>query len=617
MRKAAAFITITIPRAENQVRTQAISLPRASRQPNALAGLQQGLETASNTINQIAAKEAAEQDASRIKKASTDYELARNRFLYGSTDEQGNQIPGLMNTVGEAAVNPEDGITLDRKLRDWHKEYKEKVMPTLGNERQRTMLAEQIDGSYPSAEAAVMKHEYTQGQAVKLGNAKASTEIATDNAIALGTNPAADPTLYADAQKKIREAVEVQALLEGYGPKSEYAKNLLDTKMSKLHTNIIITKISRDDDQGALEYFNEHQAEITDPEMKRQIGATIKTIEIRVAGKGIAESAWNDMKPEDVNGYIDLAGMREKIRSGKESDEVKEIAIKRAEELASEYQQAKRLKQEEVSNRIYGMPGQGSTYDQVIKKIDLNTDIDNVAKESLRTWADSKFKIGEQRTEKKGEEKIQQALDRIVKLQAFQERYLAGDYGILTPDAVSKMVGDFGEFTDNAITFTQKVNANLETAKVTDADLKDFIYVLGQNDQYKDLVPNLDKPSPEDKAKFAMLQGKVMQIMVDSQKAEGPGKGKTLKAATLEALTAVKTDNHSGFLWLGSTTDPYYLVGTDLASGKAKGDPSTWSREAQDNYLTARWKLLPSNNGKTLTPQELEKMRSLLLKSGE
>lgn len=608
MRRAAAFITITVQRAENRVRTQRISPPRASRQPDQLSGLAQGLSSAARTIGQVAARETAEQDASRIKKANSDYESERNKFFYGSTDDQGNAIPGLMHTVGEQAVNPEDGIPLDKKFEDWQIKYKENVLPQFGNDRQREMFSAGIDASYPSAQAAVSKHEFRQGQVVKIGNANAATETATETAIALGSNSAADPVLYQQSLDKVTEAVQVQAMLNGFGPESEYAQELLSEKMSKLHSNIIVAKVSSDDDKGAIAYYDEHSAAITDPREKRIIGEKITKIKTRVEGKDIAAGVWEEHRPEDVNEMVNLDAMREEIRTGKGSDEVKDIAVKRAEELTQHYLQQTRAKQGEVSNQIYGMATDGKTYDQVIKSIDLNSDIDNVAKDNLRNWADSKYQISTKRAERKN----QQSLDQLANMMDFQTEYLRGDYGTLTPQQIATKAGDLGQFTDNAMNFVKNVNDNLGTAKATDAEMKDLIYTLSQNEQYEDLLPNLSKPTDEDKAKFVLLQQAVIDIKARSK--DAPGAGKSTQAALLEAITKVRTDNG----WIYDTYDPAYLIGTQNASAFARGDdPTKWTQEAQENFIRTKWGQKPSNNGKTLDAATLEAYRQTLLKAGE
>lgn len=606
--KAGAFLTITIQRAERTTQTQALSAPRAQVPQNQLSGLAQGINQAAGTVNQIIAKEAAEQDASRIKKASTDYERARNSFLYGSTDDQGNQTAGLLHTVGEQAVNPEGGITLDRQLEEWQKSYKAEQLPLLGNDRQRDMFTQTVDAAYPSAQSAVAKHEFRQGQVVKQGNARAATETATETAIALGNNPTADPVLYQDAIDQMKEAVQVQAMLEGFSPESDYAVNLLSEKTSKLHTNIIVTKVSNDDDQGAIDYYDAHSDEITDPREKRVIGEKITKIKTRVAGKDVAAEVWEAQQPEDVNGLIDLESMREEIRQSDASEDVKAVALKRVEEHVQEYLQQAKAKQEEVSNSIYAMAIDGSTYDQVIKAITLNTDIDNGAKENLYSWADRRFQISQQRSEAKNV----QSLEQLAMLMSFQNEYLNGDYGTLTPEQVATKAGELGQYTDNAMTYVQQVNDNLGQAKVTDAELKDLIYTLGQNDQYALLLPNLLKPTPSDKARFALLQDAVIDIMARSK--DKPGAGKSTQAALLEAISKVKTDD--GWLW--DTEDQLYLIGTEMASDYAKGnDPSKWSKEAQENYIRAKWSQRPSNNGKTLDPETLERYRQTLLRTGE
>jgi hypothetical protein len=614
MRIAAAFITVNVPRMEQTTKTQAVAIPRGSVGPDRFAGLAAGVKQASNTISQIATREVAEQDASRLSKAQADYEDAKVKFLYGSKDEQG-ETPGLLHTLGEAAVNPADGKTLDAKAEEWHRNYLDNQLGTLGNDRQKALFTQYADRDRASVTSAVVNHEWKQGQIVKIGNANAATDLATTNAIKLGTTAGADPELYANALTKVEEATQVQAMIEGFSPESQYAKDLLSSKMSKLHSNIIISKVSSDDDKGAIAYYEEHGDTITDPAEALAIGKTISTLKIRVEGKETAAAIWEKHKPTDVNVSVDIAAMREEVAAGKGGEAEKAVALARVEEIAAEHQQANRLKEESASNKIFGIGRkEGATYDATIKAINLEPNIDNRTRESLQNWAESKFKINEGKSGIDADKKYAQKLEQLGKLLSFQNEYLSGGYGTLTPEQLGTKVGDLGEFTDNAMQFVDRVNTDLNTAKVVDSDLKDLLHTLGQSDAYKDLVPNIDKPKPEDKAKLAVLQGEVQRIMVTSQQASGPGKGMSLKAATLKAIQNVRTDK--GWAKVFDNGQPFYLVGTDLADKYSKGnDPSKWSKETQANYIKARWEMLPSNQGKTLAPAELEVLRNALLQT--
>lgn len=609
--RAAAILTVTVPRLDSTAMpsTQTLATPRAQglSADSFGAGIGQAIQKVSGEAMQLASKELAEQDASRVNKAQADREAAKTRFLIGGADAQGNRITGLLDAVGESAVNPTGGKTLEQQAQEWQQKNIEETLAGLGNQRQKDLFLKHAERDFPNILNTVLAHEQKQGQVVKLGNAKAATDTQADTAIALGSNGTA--VLSGEFERQIeglKEKVAVESLLHGFGPESDYAKNLLSDKLSKVYATVIKNRIAQDDDAGAIAFFNANKDQLK-TEMTT-IEPIITKLEVMKEGKDTAGVIWDQFKPKDINSALDIEGMRKKLSESGAKDQVKQFAEKRIEELSGEYRRQKQLNEEGASNKIYGMVvNEKAGYTQVVKAIETDENIDNRTKDALLTWADHKFRISEGRAEAKSAAKQELQLKQLTKLLSFQQEYLRGDYGTLTPAQLSKKTAELGQFTDDAMKFVQNVNGDLGKAKVTDGELTDTVRVLSQNENFKKLLPNLDKPTLQDKAKMALLQGKVQEYMAQSK--DTPGKGMTVKEATLKAIQGLKTD--SGFF--SDTVDPLYAVGSDLSSKYGK-NPAKWPKDTQNKYISEVFYSNPKNKGKRLDFKTIERYRSELVK---
>lgn len=602
--RAAAILTVTVPRLDSTAMpsTQPLATPRAQglSADSFGAGIGQAIQKVSGEAMQLASKELAEQDASRVNKAQADYESAKVKFLHDP--EQ-----GLLNTLGESAITPVDGKTLDQRAQDWRKNYVAESVAGLGNQRQKDLFTKYADKDAPTIDNSVMAHVVKQGQVVKLGNAKAATDTQADTAIALGSNSTAVlPGEFERHIEGLKEKVAVESLLHGFGPDSDYAKNLLSDKMSKVYATVIKNRIAQDDDAGAIAFFNANKDQLKS-EMTT-IEPIITKLEVMKEGKDTAGAIWEQFKPKDINSALDIEGMRKKLSESGAKDQIKAFAEKRIEELSGEYRRQKQLNEEGASNRIYGMVvNEKAGYTQVAKAIETDENIDNRTKDALLTWADHKFRISEGRAEAKSAAKQELQLKQLTKLLSFQQEYLRGDYGTLTPAQLSKKTAELGQFTDDAMKFVQNVNGDLNKAKVTDSELMDTVRVLSQNENFKKLLPNVDKPNGQDKAKMALLQGKVQEYMAQSK--DSPGKGMAVKEATLKAIQGLKTD--SGYF--SDTVDPLYTVGTDFSSKYGK-NPAKWPKDTQNKYISEVFYSNPRNKGKRLDFKTIERYRSELVK---
>jgi len=287
------------------------------------------------------------------------------------------------------------------------------------------------------------------------------------------------------------------------------------------------------------------------------------------------------------------------------SRDQKELAEKKVEEYAREYDGQKRQNQEALSNQINKGFQQKQSYTDLRRQVEKGN-VDSAAKGHLYDWLDHKFKIGEAAAEAKSEAKQARAIQQLSNLLTFQNKYINGDYGNLSPAEVAvKFAPQFGAFTDNAMQFVNGVGKDLGMAKLDNGEFKGLVRVMRENKLYKDLLPNPEAKDDKEQAKMALLQSSVTEILAASNTA--PGKKISVREATLKAIEAYKTDSGTFF----NTVEPAYVLGTDFATSYGN-NPAKWPRATQDKYIAQKW--AKRNPGKQIPFAELDRLRAELIK---
>jgi hypothetical protein len=281
IRKAKAFITVQVPQYDRQVQTQALQTPRAQA-PGADAsgaGLATGISNASRIVQQIAKKETDDQDASRINKAQADYEGWKNHTLH-------DDKVGLLRTVGEDAVNPADGKTLEQRGEESRTKYLSEATAGLATERQRTIFKQYVEKDAPSFLLSINNHEYKQGQVVKLTNAKAATDTLNGTVQQMAASPVFDSRLFNEQIGKLMDKVNVQAAFEGFGVDSDYTKNLRAAAVSDANATRInyLAGVNAVQAQG---YFDAISDKLN-PTASQKISNMLKPLATKQVGMGTA-----------------------------------------------------------------------------------------------------------------------------------------------------------------------------------------------------------------------------------------------------------------------------------------------------------------------------------------
>jgi hypothetical protein len=596
----AAVLTITVPRYERQEQGTALRTPRAQGVgPEAFgAGLAQGVQQAGGEAAKFYQKEADEQDATRANTANTAYDKW--------------EVENVHTKLNEPEYIGENSIGLAPKLSEARTKFVTEYESTLGNERQKQLFRSHVEKNEPKFLLTVNGHEQKEGQKVKIKSADAAVETIKGNIAALTSLPELDEAVYGDQVAKLMEKIKIRGAFEGYGANSEVVNTMMAGALSEVTTGRVKALLDQDRDEEAVAYFEQTQVDLTAKHRDALLPVVEKVKQLNTA-KAEAQTIWAKYQPQSINDGLDLDAMRAEIQAGKGTDEAKELTEKRVEQLASDYSRQKQQMEQGAANRIYGLAiKNGKGYPEVTKSIHAADDLDNDAKRNLLSWADSHFRISEGRSEAKQDSKRALELAQLGKFLQFQGEYVRGDHGNLTPEQLATKAAELGGYTDNAMQFVQNVNDNLQQIKIDQGDFTDTIRLLRQNEQYAKLLPATEKQSDVDKAKMALLQGKVVELMSLSRKAD-PRKGLSVQGAILQAMQDVQIKEKWNFLGMsgGGSSAPLYTLQSELPDEYAQ-DASKWPKASQDQVIDTIWKA--RNPNKAMTPQQRETYRAELLK---
>lgn len=559
------------------------------------AGLGEGIQRAASSVAGIVKDVQDKANASVVMQASNS--------SYGIEEELTMQAKRL---TGKSAFGATDVL-----LHDFDERHGE-IRMGLANDVQRAAFDKLLAARRHAFASTVLDHELKQTTGYTIGEATAATEGAAQRVGLYHDRP----ELFESSRQEMERNARAEMSIKGFGPDSEATKLRLAQLNSKVYEDQVQALLVKDPAAaharfGELKAAGSFQGDAVERlEPKIQVYLDTKTAEDQGA------AIFAKYQPKTVNDALPVDKMRQEARTFEGSDHVRSLIEKRVEGLVSDYLQQIRLNEEAASQRIFGLGKDKQTpYLELVREINGDATIDNKTKASLLDWADRTYGISEAkreaRAEARAEARQQKNLAYMSNLLSFQDKYLNGDYGTMTPAQVTKHMKELGPFTDNAMQFVQHVN-NDPAAKVTDEALKDTLRILAGDPEYKGLLPNVDKPSPEDKAKLTLLQAEVQSTMSAARKNDGPKSTMTVNKAVLQAIKKVTTDK--GSWWNGGDTEePLYLLGTNYATKYGK-DPAKWTKETQDTFIKKQF--YQANPHGKLTPQKVEEYRFRLLQEG-
>lgn len=608
IRKAAVFITSpTVPRYEGGVQTQGVQAPRAQGlSPEAFgAGVGEGLSRIGKAGMAIVAEERQKEALTALNGEKVNALGALQKVVDGSADDSGNFKPGLGQLTGT------DATDLEAKYRAEHDKIIRGVDLTKHPEA-ALRFQEWAEEQYNSNALRLNKHQYGQRQATAIATSEAVLKTVTDKSIRDFMNTGEfDET---DAVKAVHDMASLTK-----APPEQRAR-MLEESTSAIYRGIVQTGLQSEkpeDQARVVDFFDKTKGKMTLKDLG-EVDNQVRSYKDAAVGKETAETIFAEgMKDITVNDAPPVGKMADDIDKNLGlSDTQKRLAKAHLTDRLQRYEQDKRRSQESTANAAHGAPTYADGV-KVVTEASGGGGIDNEARDNILDSLDRKFRISETRNEAKAEVKAKQReaeaeakrqrqLKQLGNLLQFQTEYMNGQHGTLDPKSIANSSGKFGAFTDNAMQFVANVNNDLGKAKVTGEQMNDTLRALRLNPQYKGFLPDPD--DKEDRAKMALLQGKVMEYMSASQTV--PGKGLPIDQAIIRATQAVTTEEAWG--WFSSDTkEPLYLLGAQGGGSEAAKHPATWPKKTQDAYIDQQYAL--KNKGRSPSPELREKLRRALV----
>lgn len=303
-----------------------IATPRAQGASADAHGGQVGTALTGMSTQVIAAlkQETDEQDASRINKAQADYEGWKNKYL--NDDKE-----GLFTVIGEDAINPKNGRTLEDQGTEAHKKYVSEAAANLSTTRQKDLFQRYVEKDAPSFILSINKHEREQGQVVKMGNAKSATETLFNNVGGIAASNNFDSREFNSQVEKLMNKVNIQASFEGFGVDSEYSKNLRAKYLSAAH-EARVDHLAITDPLAARNYLD-GVIDKVNPKAAEARYKMLKPLETKQAGMSTAlelSAPFSDANdPVELDNYVGAAleQARTRLKNNPDALNIAEVQI--------------------------------------------------------------------------------------------------------------------------------------------------------------------------------------------------------------------------------------------------------------------------------------------------
>lgn len=559
--------------------------------------LAEGLGSIADVTGKIALEEREKEDLKALQDAKIKYLKFSSSIMDGETDANGQFKPGLSQTQGDNAKN------LEPTYRAAHDKTVSELDSGIMSPRAKELFGAWQQEQYLNNSVRLNKHQSTETYKSQVVTANALLKTEQDTAV---KRYMTEGVLDLDGlEKAATDAGAIQGLnisvIEGQVKEAK----------SSVYKNIIETGLNSDDPKAAMKMVGMFEKFKEDDKLSvadiKALDDKVKTVSENFYGTDAGNVAYlNGMAGVTVNMAPPVDKMLKTVEEDADlTDGEKKIAKATINDNYAKYRQEKTLKQEELSNVAHGAKSYKEGMQAVNKAKGI---VDDEARDRIMDALDHKFKITENKNKGEAEAKQMRLLQQQANLFTFQTKYVNGDYGTLTPAQVAtKYTKELGAFTDNAMAFINDANKNLGQAKVNDSDMKDMLRILSQNKDYAKMLPNMDKPTEQDKAKLALLQQSVQSLMAKSK--DAPGKGLTMQQAVLKAIEPLKTDSGT----FSDTREPMYLIGSDMSSKYGK-NPASWPIDSQNKYISEKFYANPANKGKRLSFDMLKNFRSELAK---
>jgi hypothetical protein len=240
--------------------------------------------------------------AAKIKNQN-DIDSIKNDGLFGTTDGQGNKIPGLIEQVQNSGP---DGAGKIDAFKAQYDDTVSKKMAALPNDDQRAAFANQAADGWRDISKTIEPHFTASVQ--KYGEVQMKTGI--QNQISWATNNSDDPDEIENAKNKLISTVQDWGNSHGQ-PIDEITQNQ-SQGISTLYKNVVEKKLANGDYQGAQEFYNGIKDQVTDPTTQIALDKTVRD--------GVMKGSSQDSADAIVAQYSDKSAAMAALSEEKDPD---------------------------------------------------------------------------------------------------------------------------------------------------------------------------------------------------------------------------------------------------------------------------------------------------------
>ncbi len=478
------------------------------------AGLGQGLTKAAGAFGEIAQQ--------MQQNVNHNFKMQVMPDVINTANDLADGPDGFRKELGVNAskVTLEDGSVkqMDDYVMDQFKEKRDEWMDKAATPMQKAIVQQLFDEHAPALHEKLMVHINSQ-EAV-------AADQSMDALISMQNRFVADnPTTenINTAAKNIADGLKTYPKYQGMSDiaQSEYNRSLVSQLQVTSITGLLAkakTADNSDDEDG----FNAAAAgrykgyyDSIDPKQRDALAPQIEHADNSVQAGAVSKETWTKFKPESVNDKIDVEAANAYIDAKHLNNEATQIAKAKLTTQLQQYHANVEQSTQAVSDTVNGMILDGKNYAQVHQEImsyrGYGQEVPDTALQHMEQYAQHHFKVGEQ-------DPLANMTDKIVKLgklMQFQQDYLGGKLGSLTPQqAAAKVMPTLGEQTPAAMKFVEDANANMGNAKLSEGQFKEKLLSLRGMDPdgttYPALKDLLNDKKPETKANRALILNNIL-----------------------------------------------------------------------------------------------------------
>ncbi|KAB0665566.1 hypothetical protein F6V25_07530 [Oryzomonas japonica] len=425
---------------------------------------------------------------------------------------------GALKTQGTdaRAVELDDGtsVPLVDHVVGLYRAKKDEWLEKAATEGQKQMVSQLFVEHLPDLELQVMNHSAAQETLA----ADRKMEAFTARQYGLVADTPTMDSIRAAAQN-MAQALATYPKYQGMeeAVRKEYDKKVV----SQLHATAIRSLLTQAGTAGnsavedgklaaAVGIFDAYYDVLNERE-REELAPRIALADNSIQAGSIARKVWAAYAPKSPNDPFDTADANARIDGFTLSNEATLLAKAKVAQLFQDYRAQIEQRTQAAANAVNGLILDGGTYSQVYHKaLEQRGSIPDSAVENMVRYAGLYFKDGAG----KPQAALSDDAATLGRLKEFQDDYLNGKYGRLTPEqAGARMMPVLGERTPEAVRFVDGANADLPNARLAAGRLQEKLLALRGMDPDGTAYPalrGLAGNAPEAKGNRALLLQKII-----------------------------------------------------------------------------------------------------------